>query len=108
MSRAPSSRAQAGTTEARWVQWLLIGLALAFLLLFLLLSPNRQRNQQQQHLQAALERRRKSFLCGNQLGNPLHRLFHIDVVDGHAINVFLLPEMNGEGYRRYPCFDLRN
>ncbi len=37
MSRAPSSRAQAGTTEARWVQWLLIGLALAFLLLFLLL-----------------------------------------------------------------------
>lgn len=30
------------------------------------------------------------------------------VVDGHAINVFLLPEMNGEGYRRYPCFDLRN
>ena len=32
MSRAPSSRAQAGTTEARWVQWLLIGLALAFLL----------------------------------------------------------------------------
>ncbi len=37
MSRAPSSRALAGTTEARWVQWLLIGLALAFLLLFLLL-----------------------------------------------------------------------
>ena len=37
MSRAPSSRAQAGTTDARWVQWLLIGLALAFLLLFLLL-----------------------------------------------------------------------
>ena len=37
MSRATSSRAQAGTTEARWVQWLLIGLALAFLLLFLLL-----------------------------------------------------------------------
>ena len=37
MSRATSSRAQAGTTDARWVQWLLIGLALAFLLLFLLL-----------------------------------------------------------------------
>ena len=30
------------------------------------------------------------------------------IVDGHAINVFLLPEMNGEGNRRYPCFDLRN
>ncbi len=34
---APRRRAQAGTTEARWVQWLLIGVALAFLLLFLVL-----------------------------------------------------------------------
>lgn len=32
-----------------------------------------------------LERRRNSFLRSNQLGNPLHRLCHIDVVDGHAI-----------------------
>ncbi len=34
---APRRRAQAGTTEARWVQWLLIGVALTFLLLFLVL-----------------------------------------------------------------------
>ena len=33
----PRRRAKAGTTEARWVQWLLIGVALAFLLLFLVL-----------------------------------------------------------------------
>ncbi len=30
-------RAQAGTTEARWIQWTLIGLAMVFLLLFLVL-----------------------------------------------------------------------
>ena len=30
-------RAQAGTTEARWIQWALIGLAMVFLLLFLVL-----------------------------------------------------------------------
>ncbi|VUZ27896.1 Sulfate transport system permease protein CysW [uncultured Comamonas sp.] len=30
-------RAQAGTTEAAWIRWLLIGLSLAFLLLFLVL-----------------------------------------------------------------------
>jgi len=34
---APRRRAKAGTTEARWVQWLLIGVALVFLLLFLVL-----------------------------------------------------------------------
>ena len=33
----PRRRAKAGTTEARWVQWLLIGVALVFLLLFLVL-----------------------------------------------------------------------
>ena len=33
----PRGRAKAGTTEARWVQWLLIGVALVFLLLFLVL-----------------------------------------------------------------------
>ena len=36
-SSAPARRALAGTTEARWLQWLLIGIALAFLLLFLVL-----------------------------------------------------------------------
>ncbi|MDA8456083.1 sulfate ABC transporter permease subunit CysW [Acidovorax sp. GBBC 3334] len=36
-SRQPVRRAQAGTTEAAWVRWLLIGIALAFLLLFLVL-----------------------------------------------------------------------
>src|SRR5687768_11801945 len=37
---APSKiirRAQAGTTESPWVRWLLIGLALAFMFLFLVL-----------------------------------------------------------------------
>ena len=33
----PRRRAKAGTTEARWVQWLLISVALVFLLLFLVL-----------------------------------------------------------------------
>ena len=33
----PRRRAKASTTEARWVQWLLIGVALVFLLLFLVL-----------------------------------------------------------------------
>ena len=34
---SPRSRAKTGTTEAAWVRWTLIALALAFLLLFLVL-----------------------------------------------------------------------
>ncbi|MFC4621111.1 sulfate ABC transporter permease subunit CysW [Comamonas nitrativorans] len=36
-STTDNRRAQAGTTEAAWIRWLLIGLSLAFLLLFLVL-----------------------------------------------------------------------
>jgi len=36
-SRNPVRRAKAGTTEAPWVRWTLIGIAMAFLLLFLVL-----------------------------------------------------------------------
>jgi hypothetical protein len=48
-----------------------------------------QRHQQQQHFEAALERRRKPLLGGEQVGHLLHGLFDIDVVECHLAPVIV-------------------
>ena len=48
-----------------------------------------QRHQQQQHFEAALERRGRPLLGGEQVSHLLHGLFDIDVVEHHFAPVIV-------------------